>query len=178
MFRAFDNLPNDAVYDELDSPVGRLVIVATDKGLHALAWPHKQGQDEQGKRHDLSTRARREPDHPVLAETRKQLGEYFAGRRTDFDLPLAPQGTAFQMKAWRELRKIPYGATISYAEQARRVGDIRKARAVGTANGSNPISIVVPCHRVVAKSGALAGFGGGLENKRYLLELEATARAR
>lgn len=178
MFRAFENLPNDAVYDELDSPVGRLVIVATDKGLHALAWPDKQGKGKRGKRDDLAERARREPDHPVLVETRKQLGEYFAGRRTDFDLPLAPQGTAFQMRAWRELRKIPYGSTISYAEQARRVGDIRKARAVGTANGSNPISIVVPCHRVVAKSGALAGFGGGLENKKYLLELEATARAR
>ena len=170
MFRAFENLPNDAVYDELDSPVGRLVVVATAKGVHAIAWPRKGD--------DLSARARREPDHPVIVETRRQLGEYFAGRRTDFDLPLAPQGTDFQMKAWRELRKIPYGATISYAEQARRVGDIKKARAVGTANGSNPISIVVPCHRVVATSGALAGFGGGLEDKKYLLELEATARAR
>lgn len=168
MFRAFENLPNDAVYDELDSPVGRLAIVASSAGVHAVAWPRAKD--------DLAAVARREPDHAVIAETRKQLREYFAGKRRDFDLPLAPRGTAFQMRAWKELRKIPYGATISYAEQARRVGDERKARAVGTANGSNPISIVVPCHRVIAKSGSLAGFGGGLENKKYLLELESASR--
>lgn len=170
MFRAFENLPSDAVFDELDSPVGRLAIVASREGVHAIAWPRAND--------DLSAVARREPDHAVIAETRKQLREYFAGKRKDFDLPLAPRGTKFQMRAWKELRKIPYGSTISYGEQARRVGDERMARAVGTANGSNPISIVVPCHRVIAKSGSLAGFGGGLENKKYLLELESTARGR
>ncbi|MBS2011620.1 MAG: methylated-DNA--[protein]-cysteine S-methyltransferase [Deltaproteobacteria bacterium] len=170
MFRAFENLPSDAVYDTLDSPVGRLTLVASGEGLHALAWA-RDGDD-------VELVARRSPRHPVLASARAQLREYFARKRRAFDLPLAPRGTAFQLRAWRELSKIPYGTTISYGEQARRVGDARKARAVGTANGSNPLSIIVPCHRVIASTGALTGFGGGLANKRYLLDLEATEGGR
>lgn len=170
MFRAFENLPSDAVYDVLDSPVGRLTLVASGEGLHALAWA-RDGDD-------VELVVRRSPRHRVLAAARAQLREYFAGKRRAFDLPLAPRGTPFQLRVWRELSKIPYGSTISYGEQARRIGDPRKARAVGTANGSNPLSIIVPCHRVIASTGALAGFGGGLANKRYLLDLEATAGGR
>ena len=102
-------------------------------------------------------------------QTEKQLSEYFSGKRKDFDIPLAPKGTVFQLMAWRELSKIPYGETISYGEQARRVGDIKKARAVGMANGQNPISIIIPCHRVIGSSGVLTGYAGGLDVKEKLL---------
>jgi methylated-DNA-[protein]-cysteine S-methyltransferase len=101
-----------------------------------------------------------------------QLDEYFAGRRREFDLPLDPVGTEFQRSAWNVLRTIPYGATMSYGEQAAALGDAKKARAVGSANGRNPLSIVVPCHRVIGTSGKLTGFAGGIEAKRYLLEME------
>ena len=111
------------------------------------------------------------PSHPVLRAAAKQLKEYFSGKRKSFDLPLKPEGTEFQMKVWRELSRIPYGTTISYGEQAKRVGDKNAARAVGSANGRNPIAIIVPCHRVVASSG-IGGFGGGLKAKRILLSLE------
>ncbi len=163
------SLPNDAVYDGLASPVGRLTLVVSSSGVHVLTWPGADSRDE------LANVLPRAPEHPLVALVRTQLGEYFARTRRVFELPLAPVGTPFQLRAWRELSKIPYGETISYEEQARRLGDPRKCRAVGTANGRNPIAIVVPCHRVVAKSGALAGFGGGLPNKRYLLTLESEA---
>jgi methylated-DNA-[protein]-cysteine S-methyltransferase len=107
-----------------------------------------------------------------LAETVRQLRAYFAGELREFDLPLAPAGTPFQLRVWRELRNIPYGQTISYGELARRVGSPKGSRAVGLANGANPISIVVPCHRVIGSSGKLTGYGGGLENKARLLALE------
>jgi methylated-DNA-[protein]-cysteine S-methyltransferase len=110
--------------------------------------------------------------HAVLDTTMAQLDEYFAGRRREFDLPLDPVGTEFQRSAWNVLRTIPYGATMSYGEQAAALGDAKKARAVGSANGRNPLSIVVPCHRVIGTSGKLTGFAGGIEAKRYLLELE------
>jgi methylated-DNA-[protein]-cysteine S-methyltransferase len=102
----------------------------------------------------------------------KQLDEYFAGERRAFELPLAPSGTAFQQQVWRELTQIPYGETISYAELACRVGNPRASRAVGLANGANPLPIIVPCHRVIGANGSLTGFGGGLDMKRHLLELE------
>lgn len=143
------------------SPVGELTLVADDNGLRAILWPD-HGTDP-GPRDD---------DHPVLRETARQLDEYFAGERTDFDLPLEPQGTDFQLAAWEVLRGIPYAQTITYAEQARRLGDPAKARAVGAANGRNPISIVVPCHRVVGANGALTGFAGGVDTKSWLLEFE------
>ena len=113
-----------------------------------------------------------DPDHPVIVATVAQLDEYFAGDREEFDLPLDPVGTDFQQSAWMALRTIPYGTTVSYGEQAARMGDRRKARAVGAANGRNPISIVVPCHRVVASNGALTGFAGGIDTKAWLLDHE------
>ena len=108
----------------------------------------------------------------ILERTIAQLGEYFAGERTEFDLPLDPRGTAFQQSAWMVLRTIPYGQTMSYGQQARALGDRNKARAVGGANGKNPISIIVPCHRVVGADGSLTGFGGGLDVKAWLLDHE------
>jgi methylated-DNA-[protein]-cysteine S-methyltransferase len=104
---------------------------------------------------------------------RDQLGEYFAGERTDFDLRLAASGNAFERRVWRALEEIPYGETVSYGEVARRIGRPDGARAVGLANGRNPISIVVPCHRVIGANGSLTGYGGGIERKRFLLDLEA-----
>jgi methylated-DNA-[protein]-cysteine S-methyltransferase len=108
----------------------------------------------------------------VLEATRAQLAEYFAGRRTTFDLPLAPRGTPFQLRVWEALRGIPYGRTISYLDLARRVADDKATRAVGAANGRNPLPIVVPCHRVIGADGSLVGFGGGIARKRWLLSHE------
>lgn len=117
----------------------------------------------------------REDDHPLLRQAVTQLAEYFAGTRTDFDLPLSPAGTAFQHKVWEALRGIPYGATATYGEVARRIGldPATTSRAVGAANGRNPIPVVVPCHRVIGADGRLTGFRGGLDRKRTLLRLEA-----
>lgn len=143
--------------------------MASDEGLHALVWDAYLKQDKYKK---LFMGVPESKEHPVLKKAAKQLQEYFSGKRKDFDIPLAAEGTEFQKKAWQELCQIPYGKTISYVEQAERLGNIKASRAVGTANGRNPISIIVPCHRVIAKSGSLAGFGGGLANKKFLLELE------
>jgi methylated-DNA-[protein]-cysteine S-methyltransferase len=107
-----------------------------------------------------------------FAEVKKQLAEYFRCERTKFDLDLEPEGTPFQLAAWRQLRRIPYGKTISYGEQASRMGNPKASRAVGGANGENPISIIVPCHRVIGADGRLTGFGGGLAKKKKLLDLE------
>jgi methylated-DNA-[protein]-cysteine S-methyltransferase len=149
----------------IDSPVGPLLLAASDAGLHAIGFP--------AAKHP----ARRGPDwregaHPLLHEAKRQLGEYFDGRRRAFDLPLAPAGTDFQRQVWQALATIPYGATISYAQLAARVGNPRAMRAVGAANGRNPLPIVLPCHRVIGADGSLTGFGGGLDTKRFLLELE------
>jgi methylated-DNA-[protein]-cysteine S-methyltransferase len=114
----------------------------------------------------------REGDHAVLRQAQAQLAEYFAGQRRDFDLPLAPQGTEFQREVWWELANIPFGGTISYAELALRVGRPTATRAVGAANGRNPLPIVLPCHRVIGADGSLTGFGGGLPTKEFLLQLE------
>ena len=111
-----------------------------------------------------------------LAEAQRQLEEYFGGKRFEFDLPLAPEGTTFQQQAWQALREIPYGETRSYQQQAERLGDARFARAVGHANGRNPISIIVPCHRVLGKNGKLTGFASGVDKKAKLLELETRYR--
>jgi methylated-DNA-[protein]-cysteine S-methyltransferase len=161
------NIPTDSVYTRVDSPVGELWLIASDRGLHAILW--QEDADEQA---ETAARLRKDPAHPILKKTAAQLREYFAGRRTEFDIKLAPEGTPFQKQVWLELRKIPYGRTISYGEQARRLGDAKKARAVGTANSRNPISIIVPCHRVIANNGDLSGFGGGVDKKRFLLDLE------
>lgn len=143
------------------SPIGTLHVTATDSAVVAISFA---GREPVGDDHP-------EP-HPVLDAAASQLTEYFAGERTDFDVPLAPAGTAFQQLAWEALRQIPFGRTVSYGEQALRIGDANKARAVGAANGQNPIPIVVPCHRVIGSTGKLTGFGGGIEVKAWLLEHE------
>ncbi len=150
-----------------DSPVGPLTIIATDAGVRAVLWP-----DDDPARVVVAD-ATPDPGHPVLAAARRQLEEYFAGDRQDFDVPLDPVGTDFQREAWRALRTIPYGETVSYGQQAERMGDRRKARAVGAANGRNPISIIVPCHRVVGSNGSLTGFAGGVDTKEWLLRHES-----
>jgi methylated-DNA-[protein]-cysteine S-methyltransferase len=149
-----------------DTPVGALTIVASDDGLRAILWP-----DDDPARVPLAT-STEDPGHRVIRATIAQLAEYFEGERTVFDVPLDPVGTVFQRSAWDALRSIPYGTTISYGEQAELMGDRRKARAVGAANGRNPISVVVPCHRVVGASGALTGFAGGTDTKAWLIAHE------
>jgi methylated-DNA-[protein]-cysteine S-methyltransferase len=148
------------------SPVGELTLVASDAGLHAILWPiEKPGRV---RLPDISRGG-----HPLLDTTALQLTDYFAGKRETFDLPLDLHGTPFQVKAWRSLADIAFGSTASYAEQANRLGAPKAVRAVGSANGRNPISIVLPCHRVVASNGSLAGFAGGLDAKRWLLDFES-----
>ena len=142
------------------SPIGLLTLHAA-KGSLTGVWM----EDEDLPEH--------RDDTPPLAQARCQLEAYFAGELREFDLPLAPQGTSFQLRVWEELRAIPYGETISYGELARRVGDPGAARAAGLANGRNPLPVLVPCHRVIGADGSLTGFGGGLDRKRALLELEA-----
>ncbi|NLW96616.1 MAG: methylated-DNA--[protein]-cysteine S-methyltransferase [Xanthomonadaceae bacterium] len=149
----------------LDSPLGPLFIAAGDTALHAIEFRRNRHRVRRGD--DW-----REGDSPLLRRARQQLEEYFAGRRRVFDLPLAPRGTAFQREVWHALALIPYGATISYAELAARVGRPTAVRAVGAANGRNPLPIVLPCHRVIGADGSLTGFGGGLPAKQYLLKLE------
>jgi methylated-DNA-[protein]-cysteine S-methyltransferase len=152
------------------SPVGALTLIATDAGLSALLWPN-----DDPKRvlvGDLVVA----PEHPILVRAEGELRAYFAGERTSFTVPLAAAGTEFQKKAWAALLTIPYGETRSYGELARQIGNAKASRAVGAANGRNPISIIVPCHRAVASDGALTGFAGGLEAKRYLLSLETGVR--
>lgn len=151
----------------LDSPVGPLHLAACRDGLTHLLFA---GGSDQLPKGDGTAAAQ-----GILAETVRQLGEYFTGERRAFDLPLAPAGTAFQLAVWDALRTIPFGSTTSYGALACRLGRPGAARAVGAANGANPISIVVPCHRVIGGDGSLTGYGGGLKAKRILLELEANA---
>jgi methylated-DNA-[protein]-cysteine S-methyltransferase len=151
---------------KVDSPVGTLRLVASDAGLAAILWPN----DAPG-RVSLGEWIERD-DHPILLETERQLREYFEGRRKAFDLKLDFNGTEFQRKVWAALLTIPYGETRSYAQIARQIGKPEAVRAVGAANGKNPISIVAPCHRVIGSSGKLTGFAGGLEAKAFLLALE------
>ena len=151
----------------MTTPIGRLDIVAHDDAIVAI-WFEVDGD---GRRLDDAIPVER-GEHPVLDLAVEQLEEYFAGSRSEFDLPLDPRGTAFQQQAWHALRRIPYGETISYGEQARMLGDKNKSRAVGAANGRNPIPIVVPCHRVVGSNGHLTGFAGGLDTKAWLLDHE------
>jgi methylated-DNA-[protein]-cysteine S-methyltransferase len=150
----------------MDSPVGKLTIVASDDGVRAVLWPNDN--PERVQLGDVME----QPGHAVIEPTMIELTEYFAGDRQVFDVPLDPMGTEFQQSAWHALRSIPYGTTVSYGEQAERMGDKRKARAVGAANGRNPISIIVPCHRVVGAGGELTGFAGGIESKAWLLDHE------
>jgi methylated-DNA-[protein]-cysteine S-methyltransferase len=155
------------------SPVGTLTLLASDAGLRAILW---EGEAP-GDRVPWPPDVREDPNHPVLMAAREQLQEYFAGDRRSFDVPIDLHGTPFQVKVWRALASIPYGETTTYGEQARMVGDAKKARAVGAANGKNPVSIILPCHRVVGADGTLTGFAAGLESKRALLDLEASVVA-
>jgi methylated-DNA-[protein]-cysteine S-methyltransferase len=151
---------------EMASPVGSLKLVANDTALVAVLW-----ENESPKRVRLAELIE-QTHHPILLETQKQLTEYFAGKRQQFDLPLDFEGTEFQKKVWQALLNIPFGETRSYREIAEQVGNVKAVRAVGAANGKNPISIIAPCHRVVGANGKLVGFAGGLENKDILLKLE------
>ena len=154
----------ELVHTVIDTPIGPLTLVATDRALREVRFPNgravgpEDGPDE--------------PDHPVLAAAARQLAEYFAGERVEFDVPLDPRGSPFQLAAWRGLTTIPFGETVSYGEQARRLGHPGKARAIGAANGSNPIPVIVPCHRVIGADGSLTGFGGGIATKAWLLHHE------
>jgi methylated-DNA-[protein]-cysteine S-methyltransferase len=155
----------DYVYATLPSPVGLLTVTATGDSLVGLSF-------ETSRRSRLAPEGREDPTHPVLVAAERQLREYFEGTRRDFDLPLDLHGTEFQKRVWSELLRIPFGRTRSYGEMAVLLGDPKCTRAVGLANGSNPIAIVVPCHRVIGATGSLVGFGGGLPNKALLLDLE------
>jgi methylated-DNA-[protein]-cysteine S-methyltransferase len=149
-------------YAQVDTPIGTLTVVTAETGIRRILWdgePPPEGAVEGGS--------------DILDAAVTQIQEYFAGARRTFDLPLDLGGTPFQQKVWLELGSIPFGTTISYGEQARRVGRPQAARAVGAANGRNPVPIVLPCHRVIGSGGALTGFGGGLDTKRTLLRHEA-----
>jgi len=154
------------VQTSYDSPLGRIILAATDDGLVGVWFD--------GQRHQPDTSAWPEaPDHPVLQQAKAQLNDYFAGRRTAFELPLAfGTGTGFQQDVWRALLKIPHGATRSYGALSADIGKPAAVRAVGGAVGRNPLSIIVPCHRVVGADGALTGYAGGLARKTALLQLE------
>ncbi|WP_159982269.1 MULTISPECIES: methylated-DNA--[protein]-cysteine S-methyltransferase [unclassified Novosphingobium] len=155
------------VHKPMASPVGELTLVGSDAGLVAVLWEDdRPGRVSLGPMGDGS-------DHPVLAHTEIQLREYFEGRREVFDLPLDFRGTDFQKSVWQALLHIPFGETRSYAQIALAIGRPTASRAVGAANGRNPISIITPCHRVIGTSGRLTGFAGGLEAKAWLLWLEA-----
>lgn len=150
----------------VDSPVGQLKLVARQSKLAAILW-----ENDKPNRVRLGA-LREDPQHPVLLDAERQLAEYFAGKRDRFDLPLDFAGTEFQKQVWNALLTIPYGETRSYRDIARQIGREQAVRAVGAANGRNPLSIVAPCHRVVGASGALTGFAGGLHAKALLLALE------
>lgn len=151
-------------FDEIDSPIGTLTAAADANGLRWLLFPRN--------RHEPG-RAQWRRDPAPFAALRRQLAAYFAGELHEFDLPLAAQGTDFQLSVWTALRAIPYGETRSYRDLAIAVGNARAVRAVGLANGRNPLPIIAPCHRVIGADGSMTGFGGGIETKRFLLDLEA-----
>jgi methylated-DNA-[protein]-cysteine S-methyltransferase len=156
----------------IESPVGELTLVASQQALLVLTWGDASSGSRRVAQAVQQATVVSAGQHLVLAQCVSQLEEYFAGHRTAFDLPLQAEGTEFQRAAWNVLRQIPYGQTLSYAEQAGRAGSPKASRAVGSANGRNPISIIVPCHRVIGADGSLTGFGGGLDTKRWLLAHE------
>ena len=151
-------------YAHADTPIGTLLVAGDDTGLRLISFP------AEAKKRRIEPSWRR--DQSAFSDVRGQLLAYFAGDLTEFDLPLAPDGTTFQLIVWDALKNIPYGTTISYGELARRIGRPNASRAVGAANGSNPLPIVIPCHRVIGSDGRLTGFGGGLPTKSALLSLE------
>jgi methylated-DNA-[protein]-cysteine S-methyltransferase len=156
----------DLAYKIVESPVGKLKVVASDKGLVAILW-----ENDKPKRVRLGELVEN-PQHPVLLKTEKQLAEYFAGKRKQFSVALDMRGTSFQKNVWEALLAIPFGETRSYGQLAKQLGNPNASRAVGAANGRNPLSIIVPCHRVIGSTGKLTGFAGGMQTKVQLLELE------
>jgi len=155
-------------FKSIDSPVGRLKLVAIDKGLVAVLW--QNGRPSRVRLDELAEDDR----HPVLLKAERELGEYFAGKRKEFSIALDMRGTPFQKNVWEALLAIPFGETRSYGQLAKQLGNPNATRAVGAANGRNPLSIIVPCHRVIGSTGQLTGFGGGLETKAFLLNLEGS----
>lgn len=155
-------------YKIIDSPIGKLKLVASDKALVAILW--ENDKPRRVRLRELKVNGQ----HPVLLETERQLKEYFAGKRKEFSIALEMNGTQFQKNVWEALLAIPFGETRSYAQLAKQLGNPRATRAVGAANGRNPVSIIVPCHRVIGSSGKLTGFAGGLEVKAQLLSLESS----
>ena len=153
-------------YKTIESPIGKLKLVASDKGLVAILW--EQDSPRRVRLDELVA----DEQHPVLVETARQLGQYFAGKRKTFSIALDMRGTRFQKDVWEALLAIPFGETRSYGQLAKQLGNPRASRAVGAANGRNPVSIIVPCHRVIGSSGKLTGFAGGLDAKAHLLGLE------
>jgi len=151
-------------YAYMDTPIGSLLLAGDGENLQQLGFPDGKAR----RRHEAGW----VEDAGRFSGVIEQLRRYFAGALTQFDLPLAPVGTAFQRKVWSALRRIPYGETRSYGELARDTGNGKASRAVGAANGRNPIPVIIPCHRVIGGDGGLAGFGGGLDTKRFLLDLE------
>ncbi len=156
-------------YMKMKTPVGELTLIGSDKGLSALLW-----EDDKPDRVRVKAEVE-DKDHRVLKEAETEIREYFLGTRKHFTIALDPIGTDFQLKVWNELKKIPYGETISYKELAIRIGNPKASRAVGGANGKNPLSIIVPCHRVIGASGKLTGFAGGVDVKSKLLSFEKNA---
>jgi methylated-DNA-[protein]-cysteine S-methyltransferase len=159
-------MPKTHVYKMMVSPVGQLKLVASDTALAAILW---ENDDPKRVRLDITGE---DPDHPILVETERQLREYFAGKRKAFSVKMEFAGTEFQRRVWQALLAIPFGETRSYGDIARALGNPAAVRAVGAANGKNPISIIAPCHRVIGSTGKLTGFAGGLEVKARLLALE------
>jgi methylated-DNA-[protein]-cysteine S-methyltransferase len=157
-------------YTTIESPIGELLLASEDGALTALYM------QQAPRPFRVPASWTRDPDSPVLRAAEAELQQYFSGERDTFTIPLAAHGNEFEQRVWDALREIPYGETVSYGEVARRIGAPTAARAVGLANGRNPISVIVPCHRVIGANGSLTGYGGGLERKRYLLDLEAAGR--
>jgi methylated-DNA-[protein]-cysteine S-methyltransferase len=153
------------LFTTTESPIGELLLLGDGSALHGLYM--------QAGRKPMAPRPAWRRDDDAFDDARAQLDEYFGGERREFDLPLVMAGSEFERRVWRALEEIPYGETESYGALARRIGEPDAARGVGWANGRNPISVVVPCHRVIGANGKLVGYGGGLDNKRLLLELEA-----
>ncbi len=150
---------------KMNSPIGAIYLVASEEGLNYVYWNRL-------KIPMVSEKNENTPAAKILNKTEKQLNEYFAGKRTQFDLPISVEGTEFQKRVWKQLSQIPFGVTVSYKDIALKLNDGNASRAVGTANGRNPISIVVPCHRVISSDGTLGGYAGGLPAKVKLLNLE------
>jgi methylated-DNA-[protein]-cysteine S-methyltransferase len=154
----------DVRYTFMDSPIGSLLLAGDGHRLSRIGFPSGKGA--------IKPKPEWELDDAAFHDAKAQLQAYFNGTRQEFDLPLDLEGTKFQREVWQELMRIPFGVTISYGELARRIGRLSASRAVGAANGANPLPIVVPCHRVIGANGSLTGFGGGLDTKKWLLALE------